>query len=127
MSLWSRRKFFLTSLAGTAAAGTTNLLGAPGSALSSGNGTDGNSRFGQTAANKGKRPVIISSANGVHALTKGMDVLKSGGDTLDAAVAAVTETKAVAGGRERQPVATNRLNVVVPGMVGADTVELRPD
>jgi N4-(beta-N-acetylglucosaminyl)-L-asparaginase len=37
-----------------------------------------------------KRPVIISSANGVHALGKGMDILKSGGDTLDAVVAAVT-------------------------------------
>jgi N4-(beta-N-acetylglucosaminyl)-L-asparaginase len=33
---------------------------------------------------------MISSANGVHALQKGMDILKSGGDTLDAAVAAVT-------------------------------------
>jgi N4-(beta-N-acetylglucosaminyl)-L-asparaginase len=33
---------------------------------------------------------MISSANGVRALQKGMDILKSGGDTLDAAVAAVT-------------------------------------
>jgi len=33
---------------------------------------------------------MISSANGVHALQKGMDILKTGGDTLDAAVAAVT-------------------------------------
>jgi len=39
---------------------------------------------------QGKRPVIISSANGVNALQKGMDILQSGGDTLDAAVAAVT-------------------------------------
>jgi N4-(beta-N-acetylglucosaminyl)-L-asparaginase len=44
----------------------------------------------QTAATKGTRPILISSANGVHALQKGMDILKSGGDTLDAAVAAVT-------------------------------------
>jgi N4-(beta-N-acetylglucosaminyl)-L-asparaginase len=36
------------------------------------------------------RPVIISSANGVNALQKGMDILKSGGDTLDAVVAAVS-------------------------------------
>jgi N4-(beta-N-acetylglucosaminyl)-L-asparaginase len=79
MSLWSRRKFFLTSLAGTAAAGSTKLLGAtPGS-------------FGVSLpAAQGKRPLIISSANGVNALQKGMDILKSGGDTLDAAVAAVT-------------------------------------
>ena len=34
--------------------------------------------------------MMISSANGVHALQKGMDILKSGGDTLDAVVAAVT-------------------------------------
>ena len=33
---------------------------------------------------------MISSANGVHALQKGMNILKSGGDTLDAAIAAVT-------------------------------------
>jgi N4-(beta-N-acetylglucosaminyl)-L-asparaginase len=82
MSLWSRRRFFLTSLAGTAAAGTTKLFGslkpaADSSAL-------------QTASPKGARPIMISSANGVHALQKGMDILKTGGDTLDAAVAAVT-------------------------------------
>jgi len=82
MSLWSRRRFFLTSLAGTAAAGTTNVFGslkpeAGCCAL-------------QAAATKGTRPIMISSANGVHALQKGMDILKSGGDPLDAAVAAVT-------------------------------------
>jgi len=89
MSLWSRRKFFLTSLAGTAAAGTANLLGASGPAPQPGSaGAD--SWFGQAAAGKGKRPVMISSANGVHALQKGMDILKGRGDTLDAAVAAVT-------------------------------------
>ena len=87
MSLWSRRKFFLTSLAGTAAAGTTNLFAEVG----------GNEKGAALAvprkviaAATGKRPVMISSANGVHALKKGMDVLKSGGDTLEAAVAAVT-------------------------------------
>ena len=86
MSLWSRRRFFLTSLAGTAAAGTTDLFGAakPSDALAA----DVASRQG--AAAKGTRPIMISSANGVHALQKGMDILKSGGDTLDAAVAAVT-------------------------------------
>src|SRR5262252_8425706 len=87
MSLWSRRKFFLASMASTAAAGTTNLLGITGSVHKPGNGS---SAFGQTAANKGKRPVMISSANGVQALQKGMGILKTGGDTLDAAVAAVT-------------------------------------
>jgi len=79
MSLWSRRKFFFTSLAGTAAAGSTKLLGATPAP------------FGVSLpAAQGKRPLIISSANGVNALQKGMDILKSGGDTLDAAVAAVT-------------------------------------
>jgi len=90
MSLWSRRKFFLTSLAGTAAAGTTNLLGATDPGVQPENGSGVTSLFGQAASSKGKRPVMISSANGVRALQKGMDILKSGGDTLDAAVAAVT-------------------------------------
>jgi N4-(beta-N-acetylglucosaminyl)-L-asparaginase len=86
MSLWSRRRFFLTSLAGTAAAGTTNLFGAakPSDAFAAGAVSP------QGAAAKGTRPIMISSANGVHALQKGMDILKSGGDTLEAAVAAVT-------------------------------------
>jgi N4-(beta-N-acetylglucosaminyl)-L-asparaginase len=42
------------------------------------------------AVDTAKRPIIISSANGLNALHQGMEVLKSGGDTLDAAVAAVT-------------------------------------
>jgi N4-(beta-N-acetylglucosaminyl)-L-asparaginase len=83
MNLWSRRKFFLTSLAGTAAAGTSNLL-------ETGNGISPSAFATQSTPTKGKRPVMISSANGVHALQKGMDILKNGGDTLDAAVAAVT-------------------------------------
>jgi N4-(beta-N-acetylglucosaminyl)-L-asparaginase len=86
MSLWSRRRFFLTSLAGTAAAGTTNLFGT----TSPGNENAAGMIPAQGAAAKGTRPIIISSANGVLALQKGMDILKSGGDTLDAAVAAVT-------------------------------------
>lgn len=82
MSLWSRRTFFLTSLVGTAAAGTSNLLGTSAAAAPF-LGTNG-------AAATGKRPVMISSANGVKALQKGMDILKGGGDSLDAALAAVT-------------------------------------
>src|SRR5580698_2158427 len=80
MGLWSRRKFFLTSLAGGAAAGTANLLGNVSSA----------NAIPAKAAGQGKRPLIISSANGLHALEKGMAILKSGGDTLDAVIAAVT-------------------------------------
>ena len=80
MDLWSRRRFFSTTLAGSALAGGARLFGKslPISALPVPPDTPA------------KRPVIISSANGLHALAKGMDVLKSGGDTLDAVVAAVT-------------------------------------
>jgi N4-(beta-N-acetylglucosaminyl)-L-asparaginase len=86
MSLWSRRKFFLTSLAGSAAAGVTNLFGRPTPAAT----VAGNGARAATPAAQDKRPLIISSANGVNALGRGMDILKKGGDTLDAVVAAVT-------------------------------------
>jgi len=78
MESWSRRRFFITSLASSAAAGVSKLMAAApaGAAL--------------TPAASGKRPLIISSANGVHALDKGMAILNSGGDTLDAVIAAVT-------------------------------------
>jgi N4-(beta-N-acetylglucosaminyl)-L-asparaginase len=82
MEMWSRRKFFLTSLAGSAVAGVGKLLGAAPTAETSGRDLE--------PLGSGKRPLIISSANGVNALGKGMDILKAGGDTLDAAVAAVT-------------------------------------
>jgi N4-(beta-N-acetylglucosaminyl)-L-asparaginase len=80
MDLWSRRRFFSTTLVGSALAGGARLFGKslPISALA------------VPADTPAKRPVIISSANGLHALAKGMDVLKAGGDTLDAVVAAVT-------------------------------------
>lgn len=86
MNLWSRRKFFLTSLAGGAVASGTKLFGA------SANGAVDSPGLLKSlgGAPAGKRPVIISSTNGLHALEKGMDVLKSGGDTLDAVIAAVT-------------------------------------
>jgi N4-(beta-N-acetylglucosaminyl)-L-asparaginase len=84
MSLWSRRKFFRTSLAGSAVASVTNLFARTTIASSASNGAHA------LAPAQGKRPVIISSANGVNALGRGMDILKKGGDTLDAVVAAVT-------------------------------------
>jgi N4-(beta-N-acetylglucosaminyl)-L-asparaginase len=83
MELWTRRKFFLTSLAGSAMASASKLFVTTPSSHPT---VSPNS----AAAAPGKRPVIISSANGLHALDKGMEVLKKGGDTLDAAVAAVT-------------------------------------
>src|SRR5207245_6519710 len=85
IELWSRRKFFLTSLAGSALAGTNKLFGRTPS-----NGNTPPSVPNLAPAVAGKRPLIISSANGLHALDKGMDILKKGGDTLDAVVATVT-------------------------------------
>jgi len=46
----------------------------------------------QTSAaqsSNGKKPVVISSANGMSACAKAMDVLRAGGDTLDAVIAGV--------------------------------------
>jgi N4-(beta-N-acetylglucosaminyl)-L-asparaginase len=79
MERWSRRKFFLTSLASSAVAGAGKLFGAASASAAT-----------APAAAQGKRPLIISSANGLHALDKGMNILKKGGDTLDAVIAAVT-------------------------------------
>lgn len=87
MELWSRRKFFLTSLAGSAVAGANKLFGS--TLPEKKNGFESGS-LAQGTQGKSKRPVIISSANGVNALEKGMTILKKGGDTLDAVVAAVT-------------------------------------
>ena len=84
MDRWTRRKFFATTLAGGAIAGTANLFGESLPANTS--PVPDRDPFPSSA----KRPVMISSANGVHALGKGMDILKGGGDTLAAVVAAVT-------------------------------------
>ena len=81
MELWSRRKFFLTSLASSFAAGAGRVFG--------GSLPSDKAALAPPPA-QGTRPIIISSANGLHALDKGMDILKKGGDTLDAVVAAVT-------------------------------------
>jgi N4-(beta-N-acetylglucosaminyl)-L-asparaginase len=87
MELWTRRKFFLTSLAGSAVASAGKLFGRT---PPSGAGTTVETAAASRPAAAGKRPVIISSTNGLHALDKGMDILKRGGDTLDAVIAAVT-------------------------------------
>ena len=84
MDIWSRRKFFLTSLAGSVVAGAGKLFAGDSTASAAVPLT----RVIPPAS--GKRPLIISSANGLHALDKGMDILKKGGDTLDAVIAAVT-------------------------------------
>ena len=89
MELWTRRKFFVSSVVGGALAGAGRLFG---SRLGEGETANvGVAESGMAgAAAGGTRPVMISSANGVNALGKGMEILKSGGDTLEAAVAAVT-------------------------------------
>ena len=87
MDCWTRRKFFLTSLAGSAFAGAGRLLG---KTLEVSDGNRPDPRLLDAAPVAGTRPLIISSANGLNALDKGMQILKGGGDTLDAAVAAVT-------------------------------------
>jgi N4-(beta-N-acetylglucosaminyl)-L-asparaginase len=82
MEKWTRRKFFLSTLAGSIAASSRSLFAStPRDA----------SQAPQSKA--GARPLIISSANGFAHLDDGMGVLKSGGDTLDAALAVVTKVE----------------------------------
>lgn len=90
MELWTRRKFFLTSLAGSAVASAGKLFGRSADARVLANSQSAVPENAAPQAVQGKRPLIISSANGVHALDRGMDILKKGGDTLDAAVAVVS-------------------------------------
>ena len=90
MGLWTRRKFFVSSGAGGVLAGAGRLVG---KTLGLEEGTIYRAPTGEipvAGAAGGTRPVMISSANGVNALGKGMEILKGGGDTLDAAVGAVT-------------------------------------
>jgi N4-(beta-N-acetylglucosaminyl)-L-asparaginase len=84
---WTRRKFFFSTLAAAMAATTERLFAA-------------NSPRAKTtvlparaAATQDFRAIIISSANGVAHLDDGMAILKSGGDTLDAALAVVTKVE----------------------------------
>ncbi|HEX2713931.1 MAG TPA: isoaspartyl peptidase/L-asparaginase, partial [Candidatus Acidoferrales bacterium] len=78
MNDMTRRRFFQTAVASGLAGSARRLFGAT---RLSGNGAQ---------AAKPVRPVIISSSNGLHALDRGMEILRKGGDTLDAVVAAVT-------------------------------------
>jgi N4-(beta-N-acetylglucosaminyl)-L-asparaginase len=89
MKKWTRRKFFLSTLAGGIAASARRLFGAAAPAGEFGFGT-----LPQAATPaKGVRPLIISAANGLQHLNDGMDILKSGGDTLDAVLAVVTKVE----------------------------------
>jgi N4-(beta-N-acetylglucosaminyl)-L-asparaginase len=86
MEKWTRRKFFLSTLAGSVAASAGKLFGAipPG--------TTNNSSQAAHAEN-GTRPLIISAHNGLKHLDDGMQVLRNGGDTLDAVLAVVTKVE----------------------------------
>jgi N4-(beta-N-acetylglucosaminyl)-L-asparaginase len=86
MEKWTRRKFFLSTLAGSVAASAGKLFGAipPGT-------TNNSSRAAH--AEKGTLPLIISAHNGLKHLDDGMQVLRNGGDTLDAVLAVVTKVE----------------------------------
>ena len=88
MEKWTRRKFFLSTLAGSLAAGSRRLFGASVPLMGS--------SFSETnpqVSAKGVRPLIVSAANGFQHLNDGMEILKSGGDTLDAVLAVVTKVE----------------------------------
>jgi N4-(beta-N-acetylglucosaminyl)-L-asparaginase len=92
MEKWTRRKFFLSTLAGGIAAGTRRLFAAPAPGGSAGGASADVAAAAQAPA-QGARPVIVSAHNGFKHLDAGMDVLKSGGDTLDAVLAVVTKVE----------------------------------
>lgn len=85
MEKWTRRNFFISTLTAGIAAGSRRLLGANLPTMTK--------PFVESPAPGGSRPLIISSANGFEHLNDGMAVLKSGGDTLDAALAVVTKVE----------------------------------
>jgi N4-(beta-N-acetylglucosaminyl)-L-asparaginase len=93
MEVWSRRQFAMESIKGMAVAFLTEVFGAKArgrAEIVSSASTPSQFTVAGGQTQHGKRPLIISSMNGLHALEKGMGILKRGGDTLDAVVAAVT-------------------------------------
>jgi len=87
MTDWTRRKFFFSTLAAAIAASTERLFGAPNPA------SVRSVAPARPAPSPDFRPIIVCSANGVTHLDDGMAILKSGGDTLDAALAVVTKVE----------------------------------
>src|ERR1700728_1147481 len=84
MENWTRRKFFLSTLAGSLVASSRRLFGASMPVAEA--------VFPQTSS-KGARPLIVSAANGFQHLDGGMEILKSSGDTLDAVLAVATKVE----------------------------------
>jgi N4-(beta-N-acetylglucosaminyl)-L-asparaginase len=89
MEKWTRRKFFLATLAASAAASTRRLFGASVPAKRK----PGPEPEVFAPSAQGTRPLIISAHNGVTHLDDGMAILRSGGDTLDAVLAVVTKVE----------------------------------
>jgi N4-(beta-N-acetylglucosaminyl)-L-asparaginase len=87
MTNWTRRKFFFSTLGAAIAARTRPLFAAAGPSA------EIPPQPARASASGNFRPIIISSGNGIDHLDAGMAVLKSGGDTLDAALAVVTKVE----------------------------------
>jgi N4-(beta-N-acetylglucosaminyl)-L-asparaginase len=87
MTNWTRRKFFFSTLGAAIAARTQPLFGAAQPRA------ENLVQPARAAAPGDFRPVIISSGNGIAHLDDGMAILKSGGDTLNAALAVVTKVE----------------------------------
>jgi N4-(beta-N-acetylglucosaminyl)-L-asparaginase len=101
MEQWTRRKFFASTLAGSIAASAGKLFAATsrgneGVGLrtnSDGGSAESRDALKTTGAAKGTRPLIISAHNGLPHLNAGVEVLRNGGDTLDAVLAVVTQVE----------------------------------
>jgi N4-(beta-N-acetylglucosaminyl)-L-asparaginase len=91
MEKWTRRNFFLATIMSGFAASARKLLGAalPGG----GSFSSATTAAPDHAPSQSPRPVIISAANGIHWLDGGMEILRKGGDTLDAVLAVVTKVE----------------------------------
>lgn len=87
MEKWTRRRFFLSTLAGGVAASAGKPFGGVAGARASGPPAQA---AGQA---KGTRPLIVSAHNGLKHLEDGMQVLRTTGNTLDAVLAVVTKVE----------------------------------
>lgn len=86
MEKWTRRRFFLSTLASGVVAGTGRIFGGASVARASGEPQTG-------IVGKGTRPLIVSAHNGLKHLDAGMQVLRTTGETLDAVLAVVTKVE----------------------------------
>jgi N4-(beta-N-acetylglucosaminyl)-L-asparaginase len=80
----SRRKFLGRAALGVGAAALVTPLGIDALGLG-----EQPSRSASTQGHTSKPPLSVSSANGVAAVTKAVEVMRAGGDTLDAVIAGV--------------------------------------